>query len=108
MKKISLLFAFIGMATFAANAQEKVTRANEPVKVAPVQKVDKGAPAVAPVASPAPVSEVKSTPAPASTNTSATGATTTAAPSPKLKRTEVKTTKTPQKAVLIDKTREQK
>lgn len=41
MKKISLLFAFIGMITFTANAQEPVKgvkQTKEPVKVAPLEK----------------------------------------------------------------------
>ena len=40
MKKLSLLFACIGLFTFAANAQEpvKAKQTKEPVKVAPVEK----------------------------------------------------------------------
>lgn len=46
MKKVSLLFAFAGLFTFAANAQEKATKT--PVKVTPVDRP-------APAAKPAPV-----------------------------------------------------
>ena len=57
MKKISLLFACIGLLTFAANAQEpvKAKQTKVPVKVAPVENPTK-AERVTPVAEQAPQS----------------------------------------------------